>query len=112
MAITEIQTRKRTQNFKSCKECAEHFGEKNIPDWMLETELCILCICVVNKFSKEVIQAVDTLKKVKVTPELFELMDTEFAEALLLLKKRKVSGETYNSIKVSCKLTHKVGEIK
>jgi len=39
-------------------------------------------------------------------------MDTEFAEALLLLKKRKVSGETYNSIKVSCKLTHKVGEIK
>jgi hypothetical protein len=78
MAIAETQTGKRTQSFKTCKECAAYFGKKDLPDWMVKTELCLVFLN--ENWSKDVIEAIDTLKKAG------------------------ISGDQYSSINRSCKV--------
>jgi hypothetical protein len=112
MAIVESRTGKRTQDFKSCKECAKYFGEINLPNWMFKTELCLVFL---NKnWSKEIIEAIDTLKKTKITTEMYETNDFIYHitsdivyDAINTLKNEGITGLQFHETKISCKIERK-----
>jgi hypothetical protein len=112
MAIQENQTKKSSKDFATCKECAEYCGIENIPEWLLKTELCLVHV---NKdWCREIIEAIDTLKKAKITARMYEenmipLEDIceEVYDALLTLQDEEITGSQYHGTKISCKIERK-----
>lgn len=109
MAIQENQTKKKSNEFASCRECAEYCGIKNIPEWLFKTELCLVHV---NKdWCQAIIEAIDTLKKAKITARMYEEnmipledISEEIYDALRTLQDEGITGAQYHGTKISCKI--------